>query len=64
LLAAVEQLLPAGATGQNASKEEARLEVTGRPPVAVPDPEIIAAESGVRHSVPATDVSEKERPEK
>ena len=34
LLAAVEQLLPARARGQNATKEEARLEVTGSPPVA------------------------------
>jgi len=64
LLAAIGQLLPAEARDNNASKaEEAPLENMANPALAVPDPEVIAAENGVEEGVQATDLSEKKRPE-
>ncbi len=58
LLAAVEQLLPAEAREQSATRDEARLPSTAIPPLAVPDPEIIEGENGSGGNAPATDLSE------
>jgi CheY-like chemotaxis protein len=64
LLAAIGQLLPADAREDNASKvQESSLETIASPAVAVPDPEVIAAENGVDEGVQPTDSSEKKRPD-
>jgi DNA-binding NarL/FixJ family response regulator len=63
LLAAVEQLLPAELSRQKGTDEEARVENKGSPAVAVPDPEIIAAENGVGDGTPVPDLSENKRQE-
>ena len=59
LLAAVEQMLPAEVREQTAVREEARLEAQVIPPLVVPDPEIIEAETGVGDGAGPTGLGEK-----
>jgi len=66
LLAAIGQLLPANARARedNANKvPEASLETSASAAVAVPDPEVIAAENGVEEGVQPVNASEKKRPD-